>query len=425
MMEKILLTAALMSSVWATDMLDLRDLGHKGFNMTGATKVMGACGQAEGDAGYSVSGAGDINGDGFADMLIGAPASGCTASAGQVYVVYGNSSLKSFQLSNLDGNNGYIITGPAYYAETGASVRGAGDVNGDGLDDILIGSLGYTPGYDTPCDTSTCTYGIVYLVYGKKQAFSFSLVDGIGDRGIQITDNGNTGIMGNTGPIGYAVSGAGDINGDGLDDMLIGSYQANGAYLIYGSRNLSNIELSDLGTQGFMMTSYFDESEAGFSLSGTGDTNGDGLADILLGGPMQQIDEDGIGYGNTGIGYIVYGEDNNSTHIPTLSPITPPTVYPTVYPTFVSTFFPTENPTQGPSWFPTTVSTLFPSGYPSVQPSANTSHHSLNKISIIAPIVGVCVGVPLLIVMTRYLRGMFKSQPLSETEDAIELSDFV
>ena len=101
--------------------------GSNGFRLDGV---------AEGDLfGWSVSNAGDINGDGFDDVIVGAPGAGLS---GNGYVVFGKASgfEAALNLSSLDGNNGFRLDGIA----GGNSVSNAGDVNGDGFDDVIIGA---------------------------------------------------------------------------------------------------------------------------------------------------------------------------------------------------------------------------------------------------------------------------------------------
>ena len=88
---------------------------------------------------------GDINGDGYGDLIIGAPfaTSGDEALAGKTYVVFGGPSIGAFasvDLSALDGANGFVMNGGAAFEQSGTSVRGAGDVNGDGAADLIIGA---------------------------------------------------------------------------------------------------------------------------------------------------------------------------------------------------------------------------------------------------------------------------------------------
>ena len=205
--------------------------GTNGFILTGI--------DAGDRSGSSASSAGDVNGDGYDDLIIGARFAdpNGTSGAGETYLVYGGASAPGtsgeLDLSMLDGTNGFILTGIDANDRSGSSVSSAGDVNGDGYDDLIIGAY-YG---DSNGDSSA---GETYVVYGGASAPG---TDGVLDLGALDGTNGFTLTGIDVGDLsGLSVSSAGDVNGDGYDDLIIGARFAdpNGAsgagetYVIYG-----------------------------------------------------------------------------------------------------------------------------------------------------------------------------------------------
>ncbi|MCC5602389.1 beta strand repeat-containing protein [Nostoc favosum] len=176
-------------------------------------------------SGFSVSSAGDFNGDGFDDLIIGTPYA--ESFAGESYVVFGSSNGygASLNLSSLNGSNGFVIKGDLF-DRSGESVSSAGDFNGDGFDDLIIGARGADPNGKQRAGKS-------YVVFGSSNGYGASLnlsslngSNGFVINGIDMDDYS-----------GSSVSSAGDINGDGLDDLIIGAFRASNAgesYVIFG-----------------------------------------------------------------------------------------------------------------------------------------------------------------------------------------------
>ena len=279
--------------------------------------------------GYSVNTAGDINGDGYDDILVGAYKK--NGSRGAVYVIYGG---RTFSFSNLDlgslkldpATTGFVILGvpsdglSAFGEMLGCSVSTAGDINKDGYDDIILGAYFHKTGK-----------GAAYVIYGGPTS-SFSNIDLV-SQPLNPAKTGFT-VKGASFPgwLGYSVSTAGDINKDGYDDIIIGAPSSGGfpgnVYVIYGGEksSFSNIDFSvqalNPATTGFMITtatsSWVDDSSFGWSVSTAGDINKDGYDDILIGA---------TGYSDQGAAYVIYGGEKSSlgNMVLTTTPLDPAT----------------------------------------------------------------------------------------------------
>ena len=245
--------------------------GRNGFRLDGA---------AAGDnSGGSVSNAGDVNGDGFDDVIIGASDADPNGSySGSSYVVFGKTSGfdATTDLSTLNGSNGFRLDGVAADDLSGTSVSNAGDVNGDGFDDVIIGA----PSADPSGDRS----GSSYVVFGKASGFAAAvdLSNLDGSNGFRL--DGATSDDFSGGP----VSSAGDVNGDGFGDVIIGGGRrydppspspATVGYLVFGAASGFNsaLNLSSLdGSNGFQLRAEAYSARTQ-SVSSAGDINGDGF----------------------------------------------------------------------------------------------------------------------------------------------------
>ncbi len=219
--------------------------------------------------GYSVAGAGDVNGDGKADFIIGAPYvnQGGFLDAGSAYIYSGSTGTLLYQKS-----------GPSDNDYMGWSVSGAGDVNGDSKDDFIVGA----PFADTGDGTPT------------GSAFVYSGADGT----LLYQKDGNNGNL-----LGTSVAGAGDVNGDGKDDFIIGAP-------LDGPGGLANAGSAFVFSGATGDTLYRKDGSAagdflGFFVAGARDVNGDGKADFIIGAPYASPG----GLANAGSAYIYSGAD--------------------------------------------------------------------------------------------------------------------
>ena len=280
-------------------------------------------GDTDGDfAGFSVASAGDINGDGFADVIVGAP-SGDDAGgdAGESYVVFGKAAgfgatvgdRQVIDLTGLSAAEGFIIQGDANYDNSGTSVASAGDVNGDGYADMIVGS---------PFAASGGSYaGEAYVVFGKATGFG---VDSGGHKLVDLSDLSPADgflVQGRTGggAAGFSVSTAGDVNGDGFADLVVGApfgagngNYAGEAYVVFGKASGFGAEVAGrqvvdtinlAPADGFTIQGESTGDAADWSVAAAGDVNGDGFADLILGAPHN--DNGGT---NAGQAYVVFGK---------------------------------------------------------------------------------------------------------------------
>jgi len=248
--------------------------------------------------GYSIS-SGDINKDGYSDIVVGAY--GKDSNKGAVYVIYGQekSSMSDLDLSSVvldPPTTGYIITGEAAGHYFGYSVSVIGDFDKDGYLDLVIGAPQRGSGI-----------GMAYTIYGKDKASSSNLIltsstlssaNSIGWTGQGRTDDN----------FGEIVSSVGDINGDGYDDLAIISTRRDSftgtATVMYGKTKASMSNHNFAGTlslgNGFLIIGKAAGSNFGSSIAAIGDINRDGYTDLIAGAP------------GLGEAYVVYGKSTSS-----------------------------------------------------------------------------------------------------------------
>ncbi|PZQ48681.1 MAG: hypothetical protein DI551_00945 [Micavibrio aeruginosavorus] len=286
---------------------------------------------ADKQIGYSVTGAGDFNNDGYADVVIGAP-----GADGQIYLVFGGNDPWSDDLDNtnyLNNPNANEISNAAGVG-FGASVAGIGDFNGDGYSDYAVGAPGgdfvkvfWGSSVTTSTSSSTIT-GVTGTNFGQEIGY-LGDINGDGKSDMMIADEegkafilygGSTPSIGETLQINnYEITGGGgigDFNGDGFDDFAISlsNGTTTNAYVVFGKDGGLNIG-SDLSTYlkdpaNALELTYSSAGENDdLEFSRVGDINGDGYDDFAIGVP----DANQASTGNGGI-ILVYGREHNETN---------------------------------------------------------------------------------------------------------------
>ncbi|HRF56627.1 MAG TPA: Ig-like domain-containing protein [Campylobacterales bacterium] len=255
-------------------------------------------------SGDAVSSAGDINGDGLADLFVSGYST--ASSQGRNYIVFGKSDTVAVNLSNVAAGTGGFVINEEAGIFAGSLFSPAGDVNGDGLGDFIIGAYNENR---------------AYIVFGKTNTTAVNLADIAAGIGGFVIDNEAINVT----PF-NSISYAGDINGDGLADLIVGTWlhntmgimQSARSYIVFGKSNTTAVNLSDIasGIGGFAMQGAGEEvylSHNYLNVSSAGDINGDGLADVIIGSGGRDMATPADLNDSEGRSYVVFGKSDGAT----------------------------------------------------------------------------------------------------------------
>lgn len=307
--------------------LALDSIGDRGFTVKG--------GAASGNVGYSMAPVGDLNADGLDDFAVAEVAADTQGRTnnGRVWVVAGRDEISDVDLTAPAAGQLLMTVDGAYNEERIGNMASVGDVNGDGVDDFLLGSY-----VSTPWGSTVAATGAAYVIFGGAGATGEIDTLDLGTKGFTI--NGPTRQRDR---LGISVSPAGDVNGDGKADLLIGAdgvtnaatgNRSGGAAIVFGAASNDRVYTDPLAAngqsvftcaapapvattdtcvdparRGYWIDGAVTGDSTGYSVAGIGDVDGDRVPDFALGAyGYDPANPAGGTFSGAGAVYVVFGD---------------------------------------------------------------------------------------------------------------------
>ena len=228
-------------------------------------------------AGAAIARAGDVNGDGLGDLLVAAQNADPRgrSNAGTTFVVFGRGDNASIDLSKIGSGGGFRIDGAVTTDRLGSAVARAGDMNGDGLSDVIVGAR-------EADNRGRSASGSAYVIFGKPTSDAVDTA-ALGSQGFRI-DGPAAGDRAAS-----SVSGAGDVNGDGRPDVMLGAPLADrnartnsgAVYVIFGKGDVSGVDTAALGTAGYEIAGAAPGDQLS-TVASVRDLDADGRTDVFV-----------------------------------------------------------------------------------------------------------------------------------------------